>query len=129
MRTVFLTRVLGTEAGTGAKWIPTSCQEMTCGNSLNGTGITGRSTLPTAFASLVLVLTKPDSDMKDRMGVRDRLQDCLHWKESDNLSVRPASYGSERSRSRKSYDAAKAESDPNNASVCRAMRGFVARKV
>ena len=72
------------------------------------------------------------SDMKDRMGVRDRLQDCLDWKDSDsNLSVRPASYGSGRSRSRsgKSYDAAKAESDPNNASICRAMRGFVARKV
>ncbi|KAI1796852.1 hypothetical protein LXA43DRAFT_984831 [Ganoderma leucocontextum] len=72
-----------------------------------------------------------EDDMKDRMGVRDRLQDCLHWRDTDNLSVRPASYGSgrSRSRSRKSHDAAKAESDPSNAPVCRAMRGFVARKV
>ncbi|PIL35545.1 hypothetical protein GSI_02273 [Ganoderma sinense ZZ0214-1] len=72
-----------------------------------------------------------EDDMKDRMGVRDRLQDCLDWRDSDNLSLRPASYGSgrSRSRSRKSYDAAKAESDPNHTSICRAMRGFVARKV
>ena len=50
------------------------------------------------------------------MGVRGRLQDRLHWRDSD---IRPASYGSRwsRSGSRKSYNVAKAESDPNDTSV------------
>ncbi|TBU42365.1 hypothetical protein BD309DRAFT_963122 [Dichomitus squalens] len=77
-----------------------------------------------------------EEDMKDRMGVREQLQSSLEWRVPDpdrlSISTRPGSYlsGQLQTRSKKSCDGtAKSDGEPAHASICRALRGFVARKV
>ena len=86
-----------------------------------------------AFLSfLVLILVGLRRDMKDRMGVRGHVHTSLDWRDpdTDRLSVGTRLSGLSQAQTKKSSDATTTSgAEPDEASICRALRGFVAWKV
>ena len=70
--------------------------------------------------------------MKDRMGVRDHLQNAFEWKAPETTrrssETRPGSLHSGQSGDKKSIEAAKVETPPEEDTICRALRCFQAFK-
>lgn len=83
------------------------------------------------FVSLIderWLLTRGDaccSDMKDRIGMRDHVQEAVAWKDPETLSLRSGSWRSS-SEPRKGPQIQSPDSDSN--SICRSLRGLIAWK-
>ena len=64
--------------------------------------------------------------MKDRVGIRNHVQDALAWQDPDTYSDRASSFFRS-SQSFRGYSLAEQEKG-EKAAVCRSLRGFVAWK-